>query len=142
MSEATTPITIPTDAATAAQDASTITANLLSQVTAKWGTTDAAMLAPLVTQYGPVLAAMTATEVWNYLSLAIGPNSTAAYQVLVSKMQGQTLVDQWAVKINPNLIADVNQNAANVAAQKNIAGAFASTVAKGCAMILLAMVGF
>jgi hypothetical protein len=85
-------------------------------VTEKLGETKAAALAPVIAQYGPALAQMTAAEIWAWLDLAAKGDAFKAYGAIVAKLPAQELVDEWD-QINAKWQTANAQNAAAVAWQ-------------------------
>ena len=103
---------------------------LIGRVVAKYGKTQASLLTPIITQYGPVFAAMTATEVWAWLELATKGNRFKAYSEIVAKLPNQELADEWA-SINAKMQTANVQNAQNVDWQSEAI----TTFLKGLVMI-------
>ena len=76
------------------------------------------MFKPIVMQYGPALAAMTAEEFCVWLTLLINGNDGAAWRALLAKLIGPDLVAEWD-KLNAKWDAANATNADRVALQKS-----------------------
>jgi len=75
------------------------------------------MFKPLVLQYGPALAAMTAQEFCDWLMMLIKGDEGAAWRALLAKMPNAVLLDAWTTKAAEWDAAN-ERNAARVALQK------------------------
>ena len=108
---------------------------IIERAIAKYGKTQTSLLTPIITQYGPIFAAMTATEVWGWLELATKGNRFKAYSEIVARLPNQELANEWA-SINAKMQTANVQNAQNVDWQSEAIAGFL----KGLVMIATSMV--
>jgi hypothetical protein len=95
------------------------------------------MFKPLVLQYGPALAAMTAQEFCDWLMMLIKGDEGAAWRALLAKMPDTDLIAEWD-KLNAKWDEASAKNADRVALQKSAVLA----VLKVLLGVALAAVGF
>ncbi|MCL2647558.1 MAG: hypothetical protein FWD61_11225 [Phycisphaerales bacterium] len=95
---------------------------IVERVTAKLGKTQAAALAPVIAQYGPAFAAMTAADIWAWIELATRGDPYKSYAAIIARLPNQELADEWAA-INQKMQSANIQNAATVAWQRDAIGA-------------------
>jgi len=107
-----------TTATLVSQTAATATAQILTQVTAKLGQSQASALAPVITQYGPAFAAMSAAELWAWIDLAAQGDPYAAYAAILAKLPGQAVADEWKAMAGKWQTANA-ANAASLAWQRD-----------------------
>ena len=108
---------------------------ILERAIAKYGKTQASLLTPIITQYGPIFAAMTAAEVWAWLELATKGDRFKAYSEIVARLPNQELANEWA-SINAKMQTANVQNAQNVEWQTSAI----TTFLKGLVMVATSMV--
>jgi len=75
------------------------------------------MFKPLVLQYGPALAAMTAQEFCDWLTMLIKGDDGAAWRALLAKLSNADLMAEWDT-LNAKWDAAAASNAQRVALQK------------------------
>jgi hypothetical protein len=114
----TTPAVAPSAEAPEGILVDTVIADITAKVVASVGKTQAAALAPIIAQYGPVFAKMTADEIWSWIATAVRGDAFKAYSALITKLDNQALVDEWS-NINTKWQALNTANAASVAWQRD-----------------------
>lgn len=86
-----------TDTTTLVQTTAKVTAEeIVAKVNAKLGQTQAAALAPVLAQYAPAFAAMSAAEIWAWIDLATKGDEAKAFAAIVVKMQNPELINEWS----------------------------------------------
>ncbi len=95
-------------------------AQLLENVPEEWR--------PIVLQYGPVLLAWTAEELWAWLELILNGNGIAAYTQLVKGLDNPQLLGEWK-DLNARWATANKKNAEKKVLQREIAWAIIRVLA-------------
>ena len=101
----------------------------------KYGSKQATLLGPIISQYGPIFAAMTSEQVWAWLETATKGDQFKAFSEIASRLSNAELLTEMAAN-NAKMQTQNIQNAQNVEWQS---GALA-TILKALVMLATSLV--
>jgi len=79
----------------------------------KYGSKQATLLAPIISQYGPIFAAMTSDQLWAWLETATKGDQFKAFSEIASRLSNSELFTEWTTN-NAKTDTLNTQNAQNV----------------------------